>query len=602
MSRSISGHLLEYADCKLSSALSVKMPLSTECLGTGASARLVLTRFPDETSALSLVTLNAVRDAAQHPVKSSDSAQHTSSQQANSIATSALNRWRTGSGEADRVLGVELARAATLCHSTALSCLHDAALRLHLRRDNQKALRAIAGMLGNCGRLRFQDSNLNVHEDWLSRQLASGTKSAVEAAKVVSYASTLLAPASGELEPPLSWRVCLQIVLPHALILRRSLAACLRLAEMCCAKMESTRSASCAGCGSTVLALFEQQSEARRTFQCRNSIFVRSATVIESLASRTARSPNGDMWTRTVLERDCPWTQALWLWCRGHGSMSDSDVWKEGASKGLMDLRGSALHVATCEHVIGAFCASPITLYGMGPLNRRLSVVRSFVDELVEQAHAGSSSVDDLELVWTFAIARQLPLLSTPEYTLLRSALFPSFLRDFGTNENHRLFDFQIRVHSLLFCLANTKVSDHGASMCSKYPLGTSASSTEAALAASCLHLKRCAVLCLESVSQKDDAASSELTQVIVCLAMFSSLIASGLLAGQALCKSMSQEPLMSIAEESFLPIISKSASHRAQASNYLHSAQRTRAISDVNAQRLLIYIRRQEPRGSFGS
>lgn len=460
MNRWTSRHVKSYADQKLTRALSVESTLSTACLVSGKDARLICTLFGDEADGDSLLALNAIRDARQRQGRYNENGRgiEEDSNKAASIATSALNRWRSGSADADKVISLALARASILCPVTSLSCLHDAALRLRSSTDDEKSLRRVLMTLGNCGRRRAPDSNLNAHEEWLCGRLTSKDISTVEAVNVASYASLLFSPLSEELEAPLSWEACLQSVLPRALNNGASFSACLHLADVCCAMLTTAEGPFSFECADTIRCLLENQLDARLSFGCRNRSFFKCAAVLERLVTNAAQMPGIDLWGKLVAARECSWVQALWLWFRGHGSDHDADIWIEGCDSLLQPTTGTALCVVQCEVVITICCASPLPLFRAEKHVGRLGVVRLFVDKIIKQIIGAPDPGVNLQL-WITAIARQLPRMSPREYLRLRSGLFAHVFNDLDVCDGSE-FAVHARVSSLLGQLSANHLFD----------------------------------------------------------------------------------------------------------------------------------------------
>lgn len=429
--------LRSYSALKLTRALSVEAPLTTACLLSGVSARFVCSRFGDEADENSLVALNTLRDARQRRGSYCESGKGGKADviKAARMATAALNRWRSGSVDADLVLARELARASTLSPSTVISCFHDSALRLRSRSDDQKFLRCVLSMLGNCGRRRAANSRLNAHEEWLCGRLASEDLCIVESAYLASYASLLLSSSHGELEPPLSWEFCLEKILPRALKNPVSDSACLRLVEMCCSIPVAIGIADgpfSFECADAICVLLEKIHEARLKFKCRTRAFLNHTAVLERLAT-VAHLSEKKIWKETVFEREGSWADALWLWCRGHGSNDDAHIWME-AVDAVLQATGPASCLGLCEVVIVTCCASPALLFEAGSRVGRLATVGIFLDKALQLINSAPYTGAELEVLWIAAIARQLPRMSNPEYSRLQTDLFVHVLANVVSN------------------------------------------------------------------------------------------------------------------------------------------------------------------------
>lgn len=456
-----------YTALKLTHALSVEAPLTTECLLSGASARFVCSRFGDEADENSLLALNTLRDARQRRGSfcKSGNGWNADVSRAASIATAALNRWHFGSVSADLVLSRELARASTLSPSTTICCLHDSALRLRSNSDEQKSLRCVLSTLGNCGRRRAANSNMNPHEAWLCDRLASEDLSTVESANLTSYASLLFSSALGELEAPLSWEVFLEKILPRALKNPASYSACLRLGDMCCALSAAIAVENGPfdfDCADTICILLKKNFEARMNFESRTRAFLNCTAVLESLVVADPHISEKSIWKKVMLEREYSWADALWCWCRGSGGNDDAHVWME-AVDAVLQSSGPALCVSLCEVVIVTCCVSPARLFraeGQGEcLDGRLVIVRLFVDRLLSQINSAPYSEAEMELLWIAAIARQLPLLSHPEYSRLRSDLF-THISDLVISNDESPSSLHVRASVLLSGLRDDRASD----------------------------------------------------------------------------------------------------------------------------------------------
>jgi hypothetical protein len=578
---------VSYASANVFSTLFVRAELSTDCIVSASNARLVLRQFPEpgEPAARSTITANGTRDALELHGGHLDSGRTIFREEAMRVAVSALNRWRAGSREAERSLSLELAHASLLCPSTALACLYDATARLHVHQGEQrKALRGIVGTLGNCARFPSRVAGLNVSEEWLLRQLTTGSLAAVHFAKVLSFADELSVPLPHELIAPLSWKSCMQIILPRVLSQPESCSAALSLADMCCTGRKKQAAFSASGYDEELRGLMARYHSARMKFCYRDQMLSTYALVLEKIAVPFAVSPAGGLWSNQGLESNLPWTRALWLWSRGHGKMGDECVWQNGVSNILGQTSGVALRIATCECVIAASCATPEGLYMGRPPTSRTGVVEGYVDTLIEQISSVSPALDTLDRGWLIAFARQLPLLSQREHDSLLNGLFPHLVRKglLCKGDSHGVFGLHLRTHGFLLLLSEARVDDEGDRRSPDIVLGALPSNWEFVLIASSLSVVQCAKYCVEAVSQKGDASASSERLRASCYSWLQLLVQSGLLSAQSPGQDKLREPLLQVAVDFFLAPLEESAVFE-----LLSRAQLSGTISDGAALRL---------------